>query len=158
MAEIAIPFVVRLLGIRERPASSVRARSRATPAPQTGTTVAPATVVTLIKQGLPSAAFDLLCEALEVPRERLSRLVNIPARTLARRKVFKPEESERIYRLGRLYQRAVDVLGSEADARAWLCAPQKALGGVVPLDYADSEPGAREVEDLLGQLEHGVFS
>jgi uncharacterized protein (DUF2384 family) len=35
---------------------------------------------------------------------------------------------------------------------------QKGLGGKTPLEYADTEPGAREVEDLLGRLEHGVFS
>jgi putative toxin-antitoxin system antitoxin component (TIGR02293 family) len=40
----------------------------------------------------------------------------------------------------------------------WLKSPQKALGGKTPLEYSDTEPGAREVEDLLGRLEHGVFS
>jgi len=143
----------------------------ATPTPARGAAAAPAPaartkgvvasgslVVSRVKEGLPASAFDLLCQAFEVARERMCQIVQIPARTLARRTVFKPEESERIVRLGRLFQRATEVLGSDAEARTWFRAPQSALGGVSPLDYADTEPGAREVEDLLGRLEHGVFA
>ncbi len=131
-------------------------RGRAANAP--GNTARHRHIVLRIKKGLAASAFDILCKAYEVPRERMSRVVQIPVRTLARRSVFKPEESERIVRLGRLFERAVEVLGSEADAREWFAAVQPALGGAIPLDYADTEPGAREVEDLLGRLEHGVFS
>ncbi len=115
-------------------------------------------IVTRVKEGLAARAFDLLCEAYEVPKERMCRVVQIPVRTLARRTVFKPGESERIVRLGRLFERAAEVLGSEAGAREWFSAARPALGGATPLDYADTEPGAREVEDLLGRLEHGVFA
>ena len=43
-------------------------------------------------------------------------------------------------------------------ARQWLSFPQYGLGGVVPLDYARTEVGAREVETLLGRIEYGVYS
>ena len=36
--------------------------------------------------------------------------------------------------------------------------PQVGLGGAVPLDYAETELGAREVEDLLSRIEYGVYS
>lgn len=36
--------------------------------------------------------------------------------------------------------------------------PHLALGGDSPLALADTELGAREVDDLLGRLEHGVYS
>ena len=39
-----------------------------------------------------------------------------------------------------------------------LSKPVKALGMKTPLQYAATESGAREVENLLGRLEHGVFS
>jgi Protein of unknown function (DUF2384) len=41
-------------------------------------------------------------------------------------------------------------------AREWLKSPQFALGGEIPLEYADTEPGAQIVEDLLGRIEHGT--
>lgn len=138
-------------------ARAVAAASASTAPPQDAMTGS-SFVVSRVKEGLPASAFDLLCQAFEVARERMCQIVQIPARTLARRTVFKPEESERIVRLGRLFQRATEVLGSDAEARTWFRASQMALGGVSPLDYADTEPGAREVEDLLGRLEHGVFA
>ncbi|HWH91978.1 MAG TPA: MbcA/ParS/Xre antitoxin family protein, partial [Candidatus Binatia bacterium] len=32
------------------------------------------------------------------------------------------------------------------------------LGGAVPLDYASTETGAREVEDLLGRIKYSVYT
>ena len=54
--------------------------------------------------------------------------------------------------------RAVEVLESMDHARQWLTSPQLGLGGSVPLEYAETEVGAREVEDLLGRIEYGVYS
>ncbi len=51
--------------------------------------------------------------------------------------------------------RATEVLGpSAAD---WLTTPKRFLGGQTPLAFADTEPGAWEVMQALGRLEHGVF-
>jgi putative toxin-antitoxin system antitoxin component (TIGR02293 family) len=63
-----------------------------------------------------------------------------------------------VVRFARLMGKAVTVLESEDNARQWLTSPQFGLGGAVPLDYADTEVGAREVEDLLGRIEYGVYS
>lgn len=68
------------------------------------------------------------------------------------------DESERLFRIAALYDRAIEVLGDQERAEAWLKAPQKALGMKTPLQYAETELGAREVENLLGRLEYGIFS
>jgi putative toxin-antitoxin system antitoxin component (TIGR02293 family) len=54
--------------------------------------------------------------------------------------------------------KAVKVFGGIEEARQWLNSPQFGLGGAVPLDYAETEIGAREVENLLGRIEYGVYS
>ena len=54
--------------------------------------------------------------------------------------------------------KAVEVLESQENARRWLSAPHVGLGGAVPLEYAATEVGAREVDDLLGRIEYGVYS
>lgn len=112
----------------------------------------------LVKNGLPVGAVAVLGKTIEAPRQELSRLIRIPERTLARRSVLRPDESERVLRLGLLVQRAIDVFGTEARAKDWLRHPQFGLGGLVPLEVADTEPGAREVEELLGRIEHGVVA
>lgn len=66
--------------------------------------------------------------------------------------------SERIYRIGRLFERAEDVLKTPADATLWLRTPKRYLSGRAPLQYADSEVGAQAVERFLGRIEHGVVS
>ena len=51
---------------------------------------------------------------------------------------------------------AEDVLGSKHDASEWMSTPNRSLGGVSPVELAVTETGAREVEDLLGRIAHGV--
>jgi putative toxin-antitoxin system antitoxin component (TIGR02293 family) len=58
----------------------------------------------------------------------------------------------------RLLSLAVVTLESVENARAWLASPQVGLGGAIPSEMARTEDGAREVEDLLGRIEHGVYS
>lgn len=50
----------------------------------------------------------------------------------------------------------MDVFGDQDDARTWLRRPQWGLGGAIPLEYARTDPGAREVEALLDRIEYGV--
>lgn len=117
-------------------------------------------VIKRLKEGLPYSSFDKLQSAVNIPSTDLARLVNIAPRTLARRKKtgrLQSDESERILRIGVLFDLAGDVLGDAEVAREWLKSPNRALAGSTPLDYADTEPGAREVEELLGRIEHGVF-
>ena len=68
------------------------------------------------------------------------------------------DESDRLYRIARLYERAAEVLGDAETARRWRKKEAWALGGRTPLEFASNEAGAQEVERLLGRIEYGVFS
>jgi len=88
-------------------------------------------------------------------------LLDMSRATLHRRKKtgqLDRAESDRLVRYARLFARAAAALGGPEGARSWLVAPAVALQGESPLDFADTEIGAREVENLLGRLQHGVFS
>ncbi len=71
---------------------------------------------------------------------------------------LKPDESERMARLMRLISLAVSTLESEDNARQWLQRPLRELGGQTPLQLAATEPGSREIERVLGRIEHGIFA
>lgn len=94
--------------------------------------------------------------------EAVAGTIGIPQRTLARRKAsgrLAPEESERLLRVSSIFEKAVDLFeGDVPSAVNWLSAPKRALENLSPLQYAGTEIGAREVENLIGRLEHGVFS
>ena len=89
-------------------------------------------------------------------------MVQISPRTLARRKDegrLRPDESDRLVRVARIFGRAIDLFeGNAPAARQWLGKPNTALGGASPLEMVTSEVGAREIVGLIGRLEHGVFS
>ncbi len=114
-----------------------------------------------VRRGLEYALLEALMEIFDLEREDLSRALDIPLRTLARRKHEKrlpPAESDRLARLARIAALATEALGSEAKASRWLKAPNRALGGEAPLGLLDTDAGSREVENVLGRIEHGVFS
>ena len=113
-----------------------------------------------VKKGLPVKSFEKLGKKLGVSDNLLSQIVNIPKRTLTRRKQqgrLNAEESEKVLRIARLYDKALDVFEDVAGTEKWLKEPARGLGGAIPLRYARTELGAREVERLLARIEHGVF-
>jgi putative toxin-antitoxin system antitoxin component (TIGR02293 family) len=121
----------------------------------------PSKVIEALRVGLPVQELIELQASLKVPMDKLVPRLGISKATLHRRKAtgrLDPAESDRVVRFARLMGKAVTVLESDDNARQWLTSPQFGLGGAVPLDYADTEVGAREVEDLLGRIEYGVYS
>ena len=116
----------------------------------------------LVTTGLPAAAVATLQQTSGLTQERIQQVAGISKGSFARRKQtgrLSREESERLLRLGRLFERATAMYdGDQAGAREWLETPIPALGDRSPLDLAGTEPGAREVEDLIGRIEHGVVS
>ena len=113
-----------------------------------------------IQRGFPVSSFEKLRRKLDVSDNLLSQVINIPMRTLTRRKQqgrLNVVESEKVLRIARLYDKALEVFEDEEAAEKWLKEPARGLGGVIPLEYAKTELGAQEIEKLLIRIEHGVF-
>lgn len=121
----------------------------------------PGETVECIRAGLPMVEFEALQELLGLGAEELAGHLAISRSTLIRRRKSRrldAQESDRLLRYARLYARAENVLGDAEAACGWLKQPARALGYTTPLHFAETEAGAREVENLLGRIEHGVFS
>jgi putative toxin-antitoxin system antitoxin component (TIGR02293 family) len=122
----------------------------------------PAELIEQLERGFSFKTLQTFESRSGLALSRLAATIGIPERTLARRKVSRrltPEESERLLRISAVFEDAVDLFeGDVAAAVNWLTTPRKALGDRPPLTYARTEPGAREVENLIGRLEHGIFS
>jgi len=114
-----------------------------------------------IQAGLSFRAVQNLQKALDIPLETVASVLGMSRATLHRRKrqgKIDEDESEKLVRYQRLLKKAEDVFGDGKSAREWLRHKQAGLGKAVPLDFARTEIGAREVENLLGRLEYGVYS
>ncbi len=115
-----------------------------------------------INSGLPYRAFEKLQSEIGVSSKDLAKIVQIAPRTLTRRKTtkrFQPDESDRILRASRVYDKALELFDGDCEeARTWLTSPRRTFNGSSPLEFAITEVGAREVEGLIGRLERGVFT
>lgn len=119
-------------------------------------------VVRLVEAGLPYPALERFQQNADLPLRDLAEAISVPLRTLDRRKSagkLEPEESDRAVRLSRVFAAALGLFeGDDGAARAWLKKRQPLLGNERPIDLVRTEVGGREVERLVGRLEHGVFS
>ena len=122
----------------------------------------PREVMRAVNKGLPYRAFDRFCRNSGLSFDAVIALIDIPRRTMTRRKAearFLPGESDRLLRVSRLFAQALELFEGNRDAATgWLGAAQTALGNAAPLELARTEVGSREVERLIARLEHGVFS
>ncbi len=117
-------------------------------------------LVQRLRDGFPMAEFRLLQDLLRISEEELGRFLGISPATLHRRKKtgnLETPESERIVRFARLFGLAMEVFDTKDATREWLKTQNPGTASESPLSYADTEFGAREVENLIGRIDHGVF-
>jgi putative toxin-antitoxin system antitoxin component (TIGR02293 family) len=85
----------------------------------------------------------------------------IPARTFNRRlangEKLKTSEADAIARLLRVIEAAVKTFGDAEFARKYLVLPNPALKDRVPIEMAETDAGAREVEAALSRFAHGDY-
>jgi putative toxin-antitoxin system antitoxin component (TIGR02293 family) len=124
----------------------------------------------MVERRLPPSIIDSLL-GLGFVRAEVHSIV-LPARTLqhrrSRKELLTVEESDRVLRLLRVLRATEAVYGSRERALEWLRRPNPRLdpalrnvlfarGGRTPISLLTTEIGARMVEELLGQIAHGMF-
>jgi len=117
--------------------------------------------VAVVREGIAARALDAIASSLGLAPSEVAEHLGIAERTLARRRrsgTLTTEESAKLVRLARVTRRAAEVFEGHDTGVHWLKRPNRALGGERPLDLLDTEIGAENVLDLLGRIEHGVFS
>lgn len=121
-----------------------------------------AQLIQAIDQGFSFATLERVRRETGLPMKMLADSIGISERTLTRRKKERrltPTESDRLVSVTRLLSLATDLFsGDRNKAIRWFLAPSPALGNTSPLEMAVTVTGSREVENLIGRLEHGVFS
>lgn len=112
----------------------------------------------LVRDGLPKRSLQLVAERAVPPGTAVSSFVYrvVPPATFKRRTKLSQDESERTERLARVVAAAESLWGDEREARAFLNRPHPLLDDETPLDVAHTELGARRVERLLDDVEHGL--
>jgi putative toxin-antitoxin system antitoxin component (TIGR02293 family) len=135
--------VSQILGLRRKPASALE-------------------MALAIQKGLPAFTIARVCARISLPESQAAAALGVPAAALARlhrtpQRLLDPVTSDRLYRMANLFAIAASALCGEESARTWMRSPQPGLGNHVPVDLIGTEASAREVEDLLLRIEHGVL-
>jgi putative toxin-antitoxin system antitoxin component (TIGR02293 family) len=119
-------------------------------------------LISSIERGLPYSALEHLQRNTGLDPDAFLQWIQMAPRTQARRRLqgrLTAEESDRLLRAARVFGRAVELHeGNRAAAVLWLASKPRALGGATPLEVSRTDLGAREVETLIGRIEHGVYS
>jgi putative toxin-antitoxin system antitoxin component (TIGR02293 family) len=112
-----------------------------------------------ISRGLFTDILITIQNRLKLTNLELAELLQLSPRTLDRRRkeiTLPADESERSFRIARLTELAMQVFEDPDKVSTWFAQPNYALGNQKPLDLMKNEPGARLVERLLHQIEHGI--
>ena len=116
-------------------------------------------ILRLVEEQLPTSAIRRLL-ALGLTRQEIGALV-IPLRTLqhrrSKREKLTVKESDRVLKVVRLLSQAEAVYDSRERALEWLRRPLARLKDRAPLDLMRTDTGVRIVEELLVQIDEGMF-
>jgi putative toxin-antitoxin system antitoxin component (TIGR02293 family) len=119
-------------------------------------------LIKTIEQGFSFQQFEQIRQETGLPTEKLAASIGMSLRTLTRRKKenkLTASESDRLVSISRLLSLSVELFeGNKVQAFRWFVNPNRALGNNSPLEISSTETGSREVENLIGRLENGVFS
>ena len=114
-----------------------------------------------VETGIPVETMTNFVSASGVELKDIYEIV-IPARTLkhrrSRRESLSRDESDKLARLVRVFDQAVSVFGEAEQARKWLNTPKKRFDDRTPLHMLRTDFGGRMVEEMLGQIDEGMFA
>ncbi len=112
-----------------------------------------------VREGLPARSLRSLAERTLTTLGQLQAVTRIDRSTFARRvrsrTKLRTDESDRVVRVARIAALAIEAMG-RADGLAWLHERNRALGERIPIELLETDVGARQVEQVLGRIEHGI--
>ena len=104
---------------------------------------------TVIKSLVRGGLSDSEVYRLIVPRRTL-------AHRIARQQPLSQKESDKAVRVARITAMAEQVFGDSQRAWRWLRKPKRLFAGKTPIEMLATETGARMIEGLIVQIDHGM--
>jgi putative toxin-antitoxin system antitoxin component (TIGR02293 family) len=96
---------------------------------------------------------------LDITVDVMANLLDIAPRTVNRKESSEQplsvSEGDRAFRIARIADLAVELIGNREKALAWLRRPNTYLGGRIPIEMLDTEIGADLVAESLHSIAYG---
>lgn len=110
-------------------------------------------------QGVSAKAFFETAEQTGYKREQLAEVFDTSLKTFQRyereQKKLNPQDSEKVLKIGALFQQGESVFGSANAFRRWMDKPAYGLGGQVPFALLHTSGGIDLIMDEVTRIEYG---
>lgn len=118
--------------------------------------------ISIASEGVDAHIIDNFKAHFNFHLDFVAELLNISAPTIYRwikeNKKLDRNYSVQLLELTYLFLYGIEVFQSQSNFFKWLNIPNNALGGLEPKELLDIPNGMTKVKDLIGRIEHGVYS
>lgn len=116
----------------------------------------------LAKQGIDAAVIKNFRSYFDLSRDSVAFMLNVSEPTLYRwtksNKSLDRNFSVKLFEIADLFLYGIEVFGDKENFFKWLKLPNTALGNMEPYELIEVPGGVAKVKDVLGRIEHGVYS
>lgn len=118
-------------------------------------------LVNLTRNGILKQSVTKMAANFGITQEKICELLHMSTRNFQRIKDNTPLDiytSEQTIEMANVYSKAHLIFVNDEAVKQWFQTSNYALGNQKPLDLLDTSFGVKMVSDVLGRIEHGVFS
>jgi putative toxin-antitoxin system antitoxin component (TIGR02293 family) len=115
----------------------------------------------LIEEGISKKALESFKEKAQLDYDQLAECLNVARATLINKKgeeKFNRDVSDKIVSLVDIYSYGYQVFEDRGRFNEWIFRPNKALGNRTPFHFMHNSFGRQEVKNLIGRIDHGIYS
>jgi len=118
--------------------------------------------INLANRGVNAKVISNFRNYFKIPRDSTANMLNISTPTLYRwiksNKNLERNLSVQLFEITDLFLYGSEVFGKQSSFFKWLDLPNTALGGMEPRVLIEIPGGISKIKDILGRIEHGVYS
>lgn len=118
-------------------------------------------LVELLEEGFTKNSYLKAKELTGFSHQDMAAVLSVSTKTLESKRgrdKLSDTASERLLKLAEVAASGIHVFGSVELFREWLRRPLRPIGGKRPVDLMVNMYGLEVVKQLLGRIEHGVYS
>ena len=116
--------------------------------------------VRLSRDGIPMKIFHKVLEYTSLSNKEIATMLPVSERQLTRYEdthVLRKDISSHIIQLIELFEQGYEVFGKEKFG-LWIRTENRVLDNMKPIDLMDTAIGINMISDIIGRIEHGVYS
>lgn len=122
----------------------------------------PIDFIHIAKKGISVNVIKNFRTYFDLPRDKTAEMLNISEPTLYRwtkaNKNLEKNYTIKLFEIADLFLYGIEVFESKDNFFKWLNLSNIALGGLTPVELIEIPDGVSKVRDLIGRIEHGVYS